>query len=291
MNKVLTYSQIEEIEIELASQCNLKCPLCLSQNKLYKQVRQTKSADEWKSKLDQFPNVKHISIAGFSTEPTLYPQLIEIVDYLKNRNIAIELYTNGNTHDEQWWKELALHFKKDDKIIFTVCGSTQELHAKYRVGSDLNQLIANVKAFKNTACNDWIKILKFKYNHDDISNIVKLVSFASHIIITETVPFNERFFLHKENDGLSLPIDKKFYYNLCIKTKRQSQIECRSFVDKFINIDSQLDVYPCFLYKMYANNNFNLDYADILAYKHDFCYECEKNIKQLLAQYKIEQMV
>ena len=47
---------------------------------------------------------------------------------------------------------------EDDKVFFTICGSTQELHSRYRVGSDLQQVLNNAAAFKrdNKYTNDWI---------------------------------------------------------------------------------------------------------------------------------------
>ena len=36
-----------------------------------------------------------------------------------------------------------MNFLDNDKIFFTVCGSTQELHEKYRVGSQLYDVFEN----------------------------------------------------------------------------------------------------------------------------------------------------
>jgi hypothetical protein len=78
-----------------------------------------------------------------------------------------------------------------------------------------------------------------------------------------------------------------------IKTKiRQSEIECRSLHDKFINIDNFGNISPCFLYKLNIEESFeNLDYSNIVKYKYDFCFECEKHIKQQMQKFGIEQMV
>ena len=43
---------------------------------------------------------------------------------------------------------------------------------------------------------------------------------------------------------------------------------------------------------MYAKDDFsNEDFSDILSYKYDFCYECEKHTKELLEKYTMERMI
>jgi wyosine [tRNA(Phe)-imidazoG37] synthetase (radical SAM superfamily) len=96
-----------------------------------------RTINDWITQLNEYKNVKNISLAGFASEPTLYPYIFELIKYLKSRNIKIELYTNGNTHDKTWWRELGKILTKNDRTYFTICGSTQELHSKYRVGSNL----------------------------------------------------------------------------------------------------------------------------------------------------------
>ena len=290
---ILHKTNIERIELELTGYCNLACPLCLSQNMFFKHIfkKHIRTLIDWINQLNEYKNLKDISLAGFASEPTLYPDLIELIDYIKSRNIKIELYTNGNTHDEKWWRELGKILTNNDKVYFTICGSTQELHEKYRVGSNLQQILNHAAVFReNGKKNDYIKIIRFKYNQNDINNIVKLTKNFSNIQLIDSVPFNERF---KINDSDICMTDKlKCFYNY-IKTKNgQSEIECRSLHDKFINIDNFGNISPCFLYKLYEKKPFeDLDYSNIVKYKYDFCFECEKYIKQQMQKFGIEQMV
>lgn len=88
------------------------------------------------------------------------------MDYLVGRNIRFELLTNASTHDDKWWNELNKHLTKDDTVVFTICGSTQELHERYRVGQDLQTMLGHAEAFKtgNPNRNDCIQHILFKYN-------------------------------------------------------------------------------------------------------------------------------
>ena len=107
--------------------------------------------------LNTFSGLKRFFIAGAMSEPTLYPAFFEFIKYLNNRNIYYELFTNGNTHDTSWWEELGKLVPSKCMTCFTVCGSTQELHEYYRVGSSLQQVLDNAAAYrKNGKKNDWV---------------------------------------------------------------------------------------------------------------------------------------
>jgi MoaA/NifB/PqqE/SkfB family radical SAM enzyme len=79
------------VVLEITRACNIRCRGC------YKLRReQTKPLDEVYLDVDvvleKLP-VQTVSIAG--AEPTLHPQLCEIVRHLKSRDVATALITNG----------------------------------------------------------------------------------------------------------------------------------------------------------------------------------------------------
>ena len=53
-------------------------------------------------------------------------------------------------------------FDLNDKIVFTICGSTQELHEKYRVGSNLNQIINHANSIQQSNKIDYCQFIKFE---------------------------------------------------------------------------------------------------------------------------------
>ena len=99
---------VYEIELELTTNCNLSCPLC-ARNQVEAQNLMdgnTRSVDDIILQLDGYPNIKNCCLAGILSEPTLYKDLFILIEYLNNRNIEIELYTNADTHDNDYWYEL-----------------------------------------------------------------------------------------------------------------------------------------------------------------------------------------
>ena len=127
----LTRKDIVELEMDLNGVCNLKCPLCTRNYKHAEHLIKphSRSLEEIIKQLDSFPNLKIFYMAGTVSEPTLYKSLHQLCEYLVKREIKIELFTNGNTHNENWWKRLGEILSPRDRFYFTVCGSNQIFHA------------------------------------------------------------------------------------------------------------------------------------------------------------------
>ena len=72
---------------------------------------------------------------------------------------------------------------------------------------------------------------------------------------------------------------------------KKFKVCCKSLETNFLALDQFGNEFPCFLYRFYSNQKFDHeDYSDILNYKYDFCFECEKLTKSLLEMNKMERM-
>lgn len=293
---MLDESQVEGVDIEMTGICNLKCPLCLSQLPQTK-CKFTKNfidIQKLEDQLSKFKSLKLVSIAGDASEPTLHPQLAQFLDYLKGRHVFVELYTNANTHDDAWWQELNTHFTEDSKVFFTICGTSQELHEKYRVGSNLDDVIRHAFAFKrnNPNKNDCMQYIKFEYNkNDNYEKAQKLLAQFSDYEFVETDPIYER--LHLDEDTThelmcSTRVFAFFYKKKLMeaRAKAHRKILCYSFENKYVRIDNFNNVSPCVCYMLYDNSNFiangKLDYSKICNDQCSFCYECDESVVRFL---------
>ena len=293
--------EVNDVELELTGFCNLKCPLCANRYSFISDAIKRKNIrplNEWISQLNKYINLRSVCLAGIVSEPTLYPYLFELLDYFHSRCITVELYSNANTHDEQWWNQLNRHMHEDDKVFFTICGSTQELHSKYRVGSNLQQILNHAAAFKrgNKYENDWIQHIKFNYNVEDFEkNMKSIISMFSHSFLINSLPYKERFDV-KSNICMPYNLSNKYLaimkYAIDQRAKNKKfKVCCKSLETNFLALDQFGNEFPCFLYRFYSNQKFDHeDYSDILNYKYDFCFECEKLTKSLLEMNKMERM-
>lgn len=92
------------VDIELASVCNLKCPMCYTITDEFKQKVNAKfmSFDLFKKIVDEIaedvPAIR-LSLRG---ESTLHPKFIECIEYAKNKGIKeISFLTNGSKLDRE----------------------------------------------------------------------------------------------------------------------------------------------------------------------------------------------
>jgi MoaA/NifB/PqqE/SkfB family radical SAM enzyme len=292
INPILNKDQIEVVELELGSFCNLSCPLCQrswsdAQHLIDK--KKQRPVEEIIAQLEEFPSLRIITIAGIISEPTLHPGLFKLMEYIVSRNVVFYLYTNGSTYnDPEYWKTMGALCNEKTLVYWTICGTTQELHEKYRVGSDLQQLLKNHEAFKSGMRykNDVLQYIRFEYNYKDYEdNIDTIRAKFSRESSIETTAFKERFNLVNpvpEDMTLRTPLKKK--YNTIVKfgkkrfqEKHKCKMDCPSLKTKFVAIDQNGKMFPCYLHRVYNPNlDWNFDYTSILNAEHDFCFECEK---------------
>lgn len=311
LNKIIQLKKedILEIELDLTGTCNLDCPLCTRSYKSAEHLLKYKERplNEIVSQLDQYPNIKMCCMAGIISEPTLYKDFFGIVKYFVSRNIALEIYTNASIHPPEWWAELAKLLSPKDRVFFTVCGSTQELHEKYRVNSSLEKVLENHAAFKKACPHkiDVIQHIRFEYNKEDFETpaMKEIISRFSHDASIDSLPYNERFgFLpEKETDIKQIGELARHYKLISDFAKKRyeenqtgktvCQMRCKSLETRFIAIDQFGEIFPCFLYRIYnTNEKFDLNYEKINKFTYNFCYECEALTTHLLEKNKLERM-
>jgi len=173
---MFTHDKITNIEVDIIDACSLRCPVC-SRNSVethdnLKGQKKFLTLQENIEIFDRFKNISTVSFIGTRSESTLYPQLLEFIEYLKSRNIEITISTNGNSRDTEWWSTLGEKLDENDEVRFAIDGSTQTIYEHYRRGGSLNSVLKNHEALKNsTKCKTTLQFIIFKYNQHDINNI------------------------------------------------------------------------------------------------------------------------
>ena len=303
MKCTLNRNEIEEIEMDLTGTCNLRCPICTrnfvhAKDMITKNIR---SLDEIIRQLDTFSGLNRFFIAGAVSEPTLHPQFFEFIKYLNKRKITYELFTNGSTHDPEWWKTLGSLVPSSCMTCFTICGSTQEMHSRYRIGSNLQDILDNASSYRsNLRKNDWIQTIRFQYNQEDLK------SNAMHSIIDQ---FSHH--MQVDSEGMRRLNDKtveclpgiapvkrrddaiKYIFTKYILSDQPANIECKSFMQKKVYIDQFGNVAPCYINAEYEKNVFDndaveFDYSDIFNCKYKDCRLCSSSVNDMIRRMNLE---
>lgn len=155
----------DKFQVEINNYCNANCPGCIPKT-MIPRSEQNKSItlDEFKD-FFHWKEVSFIMLTGNAGEPTLHPDFMEIVRFIKqDLHARVKFSTNASTHDPAWWAELASLLTDRDIIIFAIDGLEDTLPI-YRVGCDFNNVIKNCKALIDNcdAQTNWYYI-QFEHN-------------------------------------------------------------------------------------------------------------------------------
>lgn len=115
--KIINTEKIRHVEIRLGNQCNFDCSFCHADFK--DGTRRPLSLSLYKQTVMNLTNDSGIptlfTIQG--GEPTLYPQLVEFLEFIKSRNGYVQMFSNGS-RTVRWWAEF-LPRKLVDKLVIT----------------------------------------------------------------------------------------------------------------------------------------------------------------------------
>ena len=146
------------IAIEPTTSCNLRCPECPSGLRSFS--RPTGMLDEnfFQKTIDELHKEIFYLTFYFQGEPYLNPKFLEMVKYASEKNIYTSTSTNAHYLDDENAK--ATVESGLDRLIISIDGTTQESYQSYRIGGDLQKVIAGTKNILK-----WKKTLKSKIPH------------------------------------------------------------------------------------------------------------------------------
>lgn len=113
-----------KINIHVLETCNFRCRQCFSKFGTKKLL----PVEGWKKIIDNCiagANVAEFNIAG--GEPMLYPGLVELTKYIRNKGVKVSLITNGSLMNEEWIKNYAWMY---ETIGFSVDSINDETNRK-----------------------------------------------------------------------------------------------------------------------------------------------------------------
>jgi MoaA/NifB/PqqE/SkfB family radical SAM enzyme len=171
-------NSIKGFHLEPTNICTLKCPRCPRTNFI-----ETFKNKNWENKnlnLDDLKKFIDIDISGLVFglngnygDPIYYPDLFNLIKYIKSNNGIIQLHTNGSYKTSNWWNELAELLDSKDIINFSIDGLPENF-TKYRVNANWSSIKTGIDIMvKSTAKVIW-KYIVFSFNETDIDTARKL---------------------------------------------------------------------------------------------------------------------
>ena len=296
---------VKDIELELSTICQAECPLCYRNYKSFNSHYPNtiiRPLSDIKKQILSYTNLEWVRLVGSISEPTLYPDFLELVQFIKSNNIKIEICTNGDTKDSEFWKNLALSLSSDDKVYFTICGSTQELHEKYRKNTNLKRILENARIFRKYNAIDYAQCIRFEYNDDDFNSkrFLNMISEFTNIYWTETFLLKDKSF-YKKTDKLDdlVPFSKKrSQYKMIEKIASKKYKEgnnktwCKAYHENRLQIDVYGNEYPCYLFLEASKGSiWDGNWNDIYNLKYECCKFCEESVVKLCDELDLDYVI
>ncbi len=168
------------IMLELSAHCNIHCTICPREYDYGHQMdKGFMDPGQAKKIIDQtWPYLDSIGLTGMG-ETFLYPQLEEMVDYIREKNKGIVISASINAYAPKT-EEYALRLKdKIDTIQVSIDG-LEEVYNKIRLGSDFKKFASNLHMLagilKGSSTDLMLNMVVTKENYFQMD---KLLAFAN----------------------------------------------------------------------------------------------------------------
>src|SRR5580704_3259576 len=92
------FDKISHLWLEITPKCNLNCIHCYADSQPSRQLSESLQFDDWCSIIKEASQLHCDQLQFIGGEPTLHPDLPNLIEYSKNCGIPfVEVYTNGTT--------------------------------------------------------------------------------------------------------------------------------------------------------------------------------------------------
>jgi radical SAM protein with 4Fe4S-binding SPASM domain len=223
------------ISFEPTTSCNLRCPECPSGLRAFTRPTGMLQKDFFTETIDDVYKELLYLIFYFQGEPYLNPSFLDMVKYASDKGIYTATSTNAHYLTDDAAKKTVESGL--DRLIISIDGTTQDSYEQYRVGGNLEKVIAGAKnivkwkkELKSKTPFVFFQFLVVKHNEHQIEDIKKLakeigvdeVRFKSAQVYdyendpNNLIPINEKYSRYKRNADGSFKAKNKFA-NRCWK--------------------------------------------------------------------------
>lgn len=237
------------ITLEPTSLCNLKCPVCETGANLLGRKGQHMTEEQFRIIIDKIGPHTNTLMFYFMGEPFLNKHAYEMIRYAKAAGIPwITTCTNGDPVNPEKLVDCGI-----DEVSFQIGGITQETHQVYRVNSNLERVLKNMretirlKRERGSKLRVACGFILMKHNEHEKEEFLRM---ATEMGVDEAVVVDPCV-RTVEQGHLYLPDDKRHWY-YDAEAFRRGKLKPKSLPDNecpwiyySMSIHVNGDVVPC----------------------------------------------
>ena len=186
---------VQKLYLEATTGCNLQCRTCI--RNIWGDPSALMKWDTFEAlmnSLDGLPELKRVVFTGFG-EPLSHPRILEMIERVRQRGLAVSIGSNGLLLREKMARELVR--LGVDRLVVSVDGVKPETYGDVR-GAGLSELLDNVRRLNdikqevNTLIPALgIEFVVLKSNIDELPALTQLASHlnASRVLVTNVLPY------------------------------------------------------------------------------------------------------
>ena len=160
-----------KVEILLSSKCNNKCLFCSVYDMNF-----TKSIEQVKKEIDSVSGRGFEEINFTGGEPTIYPWLMEAIEYANGKFSAIRITTNGRRMSDMSFTKKLIKAGLNG-AIFSLHSHIPEVHDRLsQAEGAFKQLIKGIKNFSNFTDDISINTVITSMNYKHLPELVEFIS-------------------------------------------------------------------------------------------------------------------
>lgn len=261
---------VRDVHFEITDRCNSGCPQCVRTNP------QTTQAWDYVSNkdcsLEQFKEIsppsflKSIKFAYFCGnygDPLLAKDLFEILQYCYETNpkLSVKVHSNCSVRSKDWWQKLGIYTQnKKFKLVASIDGTNQNSQAIYRIRTDFNKIMNNLKVFIDAGGKAEWRFITFAHNEHEVpiaqkmSETMGFVNFKSY---ASNRFFGQDSYTYFDDGAMKTLYPSTLQKKKFIDTKQipiqqllsqppvQFKINCQAIQTSSIFIDYEGNILPC----------------------------------------------
>ena len=170
------YNKIKWLHVEPSTRCNAWCSSC-PRNKqghgLTDFVLEDLDPDRLEQIVDKLPNLTVVQFCGNLGDPCASKLIDRQLKIIKDRDLELQIHTNGSLRSKDWWHNLAIMFSSRLTVLFAIDG-LEDTHKIYRQATNWKKIIENAKSFIDAGGNAVWQFIPFAHNEHQIKDCMRL---------------------------------------------------------------------------------------------------------------------